>query len=88
MNQYFGGPEPLLFSGHLIQQLVQEIDYTHRICAVAAGLDHSVALTNEGMVFAWGDNSEGQCGLGHRLMSVRHPTLLPTIRNNGIKLKR
>ncbi|KAL8454422.1 hypothetical protein Emag_001449 [Eimeria magna] len=54
---------------------------------VAAGLDHSVALTNEGMAFAWGDNSEGQCGLGHRLVSVRQPTLIPTIRNNGIKLK-
>ncbi|KAL8449329.1 hypothetical protein Emed_003210 [Eimeria media] len=74
-------------TGHLIQQLVQEVDYTHSICAVAAGLDHSVALTNEGMAFAWGDNSEGQCGLGHRLVSVRQPTLIPTIRNNGIKLK-
>lgn len=76
------------FLGHLVPQLVQEVNYTHNICAVAAGLDHSVALTDEGMAFAWGDNSEGQCGLGHRLLSVRRPTLLPTIRNNGIKLKR
>ncbi|KAL8434756.1 hypothetical protein ACSSS7_002893 [Eimeria intestinalis] len=77
----------VLSSGHLIQQLVQEVDYTHSICAVAAGLDHSVALSNEGMAFAWGDNSEGQCGLGHRLVSVRQPTVIATIRNNGIKLK-
>ncbi|CDJ49736.1 IQ calmodulin-binding motif domain-containing protein, putative [Eimeria brunetti] len=74
-------------TGHLVQQLVQEVDYTHKICAVVAGLDHSVALTSEGLAFAWGDNSEGQCGLGHRLMWARHPTLIPTIRNNGIRLK-
>ncbi|CDI74185.1 IQ calmodulin-binding motif domain-containing protein, putative [Eimeria praecox] len=76
-----------LKTGHLVQHLVQEVDYTHTICAVAAGLDHSVALTSEGMAFAWGDNSEGQCGLGHRLMWARSPTLIPTIRNNGIRLK-
>ncbi|XP_026192209.1 uncharacterized protein LOC34619768 [Cyclospora cayetanensis] len=74
-------------TGHLVQNLIHEVDYTHTVCTVAAGLDHSVALTSEGMVFAWGDNSEGQCGLGHRLLAVRHPTLIPTIRNNGIKLK-
>ncbi|KAL8428545.1 hypothetical protein Efla_003316 [Eimeria flavescens] len=74
-------------TGHLVQQLVQEVDYTHSICTVVAGLDHSVALTNEGMAFAWGDNSEGQCGLGHRPVSVREPTMISTIRNNGIKLK-
>ena len=74
--------------GHLVQQLVKEVDYTHKICSVVAGLDHSVALTSEGMAFAWGDNSEGQCGLGHRLMWARSPTLIPTIRNNGIRLKR
>ena len=33
---------------------------THLV-AIAAGLNHCVALDREGRVFAWGDNSNGQC---------------------------
>ena len=32
--------------------------------ALAAGVDHALALTRDGRVFAWGRNAEGQLGLG------------------------
>ncbi len=34
------------------------------IVHVAAGRSHSLALTEEGRIFAWGDNSQGQLGTG------------------------
>lgn len=34
------------------------------VTAVAAGDQHSLALLSDGTVFAWGDNSHGQLGLG------------------------
>lgn len=33
-----------------------------RVIAIAAGEDHSIALTADGLVFAWGDNTYGQLG--------------------------
>jgi alpha-tubulin suppressor-like RCC1 family protein len=35
-----------------------------RITAAAAGCDHALALTEDGMVFSWGGNGKGQLGLG------------------------
>jgi alpha-tubulin suppressor-like RCC1 family protein len=45
------------------------LDRTNRfagkaVIALAAGLEHSLALTAEGVVYAWGDNSVGQLGDG------------------------
>ena len=34
--------------------------------AVAAGAMHSLVLTESGEVYAWGDNDDGQLGLGDR----------------------
>lgn len=34
------------------------------VTAIAAGFSHSLALTSDGRVLAWGDNSVGQLGLG------------------------
>jgi alpha-tubulin suppressor-like RCC1 family protein len=34
-----------------------------RVKAITAGWDYTVALTEEGMVVAWGDNSYGQCNV-------------------------
>ena len=35
-----------------------------RVTAVAAGFDHSLALTSHGSVLAWGNNGDGQLGDG------------------------
>ena len=43
------------------------------IAAIAAGALHSLAVTNEGTLLAWGDNSEGQLGNG-TYQNARLPT--------------
>ena len=36
----------------------------HVISQVSCGYHHSLALTNKGKVFSWGDGQYGQLGLG------------------------
>ncbi|MFC5468275.1 RCC1 domain-containing protein [Cohnella suwonensis] len=40
------------------------IDIPEKVSQVAAGFDHSLALTENGTVYAWGDNTYGQVGIG------------------------
>jgi len=37
-----------------------------KVIAIAAGYQHSVALTADGRVFAWGENSAGELGIGNQ----------------------
>lgn len=59
-----------------------------RVVDVAAGGQHSLALTSTGQVYAWGDNSRGQLGLGPgRAASSRvedEPTRVATLRGLAI----
>lgn len=52
------------------------------ISRIAAGSDHSVALTQDGRVLAWGRNSHGQLGLGARVtfdtIAVPTEVVMPT----------
>ena len=41
-----------------------KININHSFKAIAAGDQHSLALTKEGFVLAWGDNEYGQLGIG------------------------
>ncbi|KAL8451004.1 hypothetical protein Emed_002214 [Eimeria media] len=43
---------------------------------VHCGVDHSVLLTMQGAVFAWGANKYGQCGCAPRKVVVQQPTRL------------
>ncbi|GAB1604862.1 X-linked retinitis pigmentosa GTPase regulator-like [Argonauta hians] len=43
-----------------INKLPQSVHYK----AIAAGFEHSLCLTENGVVYVWGSNSEGQLGLG------------------------
>ena len=38
---------------------------TRTIKQVACGQMHTLAVTDNGLVFAWGDNTKGQLGLGN-----------------------
>ena len=40
---------------------------------ISAGDRHCLALTDQGHVYAWGDNAMGQCGLGHSNSPVTKP---------------
>ena len=41
--------------------------------SVSAGHYHSIALKEDGTVWTWGDNSEGQLGIGDTLMTSNSP---------------
>jgi alpha-tubulin suppressor-like RCC1 family protein len=51
---------------------------------IAAGAEHTLALTSMGDVWGWGVNSEGQIGLGHTLL-VKEPQLISHLSNKQIK---
>ena len=38
--------------------------YYYSICVVACGAEHSVCITDNGRIFSWGSNKEGQLGVG------------------------
>ncbi|XP_061577145.1 E3 ISG15--protein ligase HERC5-like [Cololabis saira] len=44
------------------------------VSQVACGSQHSVALSRDGQVYAWGKNSRGQLGLGRRKSGITPPT--------------
>ncbi|XP_059190452.1 probable E3 ubiquitin-protein ligase HERC3 [Centropristis striata] len=43
------------------------------VCQVACGSQHSVALTKDGQVYTWGQDSRGQLGLGKRKPGTNSP---------------
>jgi len=51
---------------------------------ISVGSEHTLALTCDGEVWAWGSNSDGQLGVGHTV-AVREPQLLGGLGCNLIK---
>lgn len=49
------------------------------IVQIACGLKHTVALTNNGELYAWGSNNEGQLGLGRSTQMEIKPKLLHSL---------
>ena len=49
-----------------------------RFAGVAAGNFHSLAIDNDGRVFAWGSNARGRLGIGRALVRPAVPTPLPS----------
>ncbi|XP_076831350.1 putative E3 ubiquitin-protein ligase HERC3 isoform X2 [Brachyhypopomus gauderio] len=56
-------------------ELVVALD-AQKIAGVACGQSHSLALSEQGQVFAWGAGEGGQLGLGSREDAVRVPRLI------------
>lgn len=50
--------------------------YLENVKSIHAGRQHSVAVKNDGTVWAWGSNGNGQFGTGNRTMSL-YPKQLP-----------
>jgi alpha-tubulin suppressor-like RCC1 family protein len=49
--------------GHVTMRKPAMIDGLNSVTAVAAGLDHSLALRSDGTIRSWGGNSSGQLGI-------------------------
>lgn len=56
-----------------------------RVIAIAAADDHSLALTEDGLIFAWGDNTYGQ--LGDNSGSSNSPVPVPVFTNGVLASK-
>ncbi|XP_078139122.1 putative E3 ubiquitin-protein ligase HERC3 [Centroberyx gerrardi] len=65
-------PRPLEISCHI------------PVSQVACGSQHSVALTKDGQVYTWGQNSRGQLGVGKKKPSVGSPQLLNSLSANPL----
>lgn len=55
-----------------------------RIKQLTVGEDHNLIRDEEGNVYAFGDNSKGQLGMGH-YKDLHTPTLVSALPENGVK---
>ena len=70
-------PPSLLLLFFFSLSLSAHIDTLHSVIInqVQCGYNHSLALTSEGTLYSWGDNREGQLGIGNKdLVPIRIPT--------------
>uniref|UniRef100_A0A4W3I9P5 HECT and RLD domain containing E3 ubiquitin protein ligase 3 n=1 Tax=Callorhinchus milii TaxID=7868 RepID=A0A4W3I9P5_CALMI len=51
----------------------------HEVTQVTCGSWHCMALTKDGQLFAWGQNTHGQLGLGQGISSQSNPQCLKTL---------
>ncbi|XP_021370838.1 probable E3 ubiquitin-protein ligase HERC1 isoform X1 [Mizuhopecten yessoensis] len=70
--------------GHMTPQEVTALS-GYYVEDVVCGAEHTLALTCTGDVWAWGNNSEGQLGIGHTNTPVREPQLVPCLTGKNIK---
>lgn len=52
---------------------------TSVIVQIACGVEHSIALTNDGELYAWGSNTEGQLGIGSHTVTEIKPKRIYTL---------
>ena len=52
---------------------------------IAVGVDHTLALTSLGDIWAWGNNADGQLGLGHTSSPIREPQVVPGLEGKDIR---
>ncbi|CAI5511811.1 unnamed protein product [Closterium sp. Naga37s-1] len=60
-------------SAHACLPLLPSLPHWVTITSVSVGLQHCLALSGSGMVWAWGEGGEGQLGVGRRVGKVTQP---------------
>nr|XP_006818715.1 PREDICTED: probable E3 ubiquitin-protein ligase HERC4-like [Saccoglossus kowalevskii] len=66
-----------------IPRLIKSLE-DMRVVQVACGSSHSLALTTNGQIYAWGANDHGQLGLGSK-ESMSKPTLVSSLQGLPVK---
>lgn len=66
--------------------VAREVSGLENIVDVDAGFRHSLALNNEGEVFAWGHNKRGQVGQGELSLDIDKPTKVKF--EDGVKIEK
>ncbi|XP_021933596.1 probable E3 ubiquitin-protein ligase HERC1 isoform X3 [Zootermopsis nevadensis] len=82
MDRLIGQPDSRA-RGHTKPQQVPALN-AYFVEEIAVGAEHALALTSGGDVWGWGNNSDGQLGLGHTAI-VREPQLLTALLGKGAK---
>jgi alpha-tubulin suppressor-like RCC1 family protein len=54
-----------------------QVSFPSKVLQVATGDRHSLAVTEDGKLWAWGFNQKSQCGLGPQLEVYSNPTVIP-----------
>jgi alpha-tubulin suppressor-like RCC1 family protein len=63
---------------------VEQVGVLDGITAVAAGADHSLALGEDGTVYAWGENESGQVGNGGAPADTSAPVRVKGVGGTGV----
>lgn len=71
-------------TGRLSYEITRSVDRSSHIASIGTGDDFCVALTQDGLVFTWGDNAYGQCGHGPRYRVVQEPRVIESLRDVSI----
>ncbi|XP_018024010.1 probable E3 ubiquitin-protein ligase HERC1 isoform X2 [Hyalella azteca] len=82
LDRLSGQSEQRNRSQHKPQQLMALVGHT--IVSIAVGAEHTLALSDVGDVWGWGNNTDGQLGLGHTI-SVREPQLIWSLSGKGVR---
>lgn len=61
-----------IWTGFLLLVCHVATAHASQVTAIASGMTHCLALRSDGTVWAWGDNTQGQLGLGDSI-ARRHP---------------
>ena len=54
----------------------------YKIIRMACGNEHTLALDDNKRCFSWGNNSNGQCGIGSDKLKVKHPERITSLPND------
>jgi alpha-tubulin suppressor-like RCC1 family protein len=68
----------------MIPAIVTSLDGI-RIRSIACGRQHTVAVADNGTLFTWGKNSNGQCGLGHT-NNVSSPCSVSSLLHSDVRV--